>query len=225
MKILDVKDGKMLAGSLNYGNNNIDDGIYIEVNEKDLSKNVVNALSKLGGCGVRYREYYRSNTNGKAHGKYFKKVYDRIKFRLKRIHKIEKLNNSKKYFVFGNELIEKCLNRDIEWKFNCLSNDKYLECNFIAILTNDDYTSLNHELEKDKKFSEYKNFFIGKDKCKIIFKCNIDKNIQIPKNGSNLKPDSVIDILNISNESSYNWTIIQDTETCFYGNGDDKITA
>jgi hypothetical protein len=171
MKILSESNGNLLIGMLTMQEN--ESGIYIEIDEKEVPKKIIDATKKLGGYGVKSGEWFRSNTSGTTLGKYFKLANNRVKFDVKNHDTIEKINNTNS-FEEGITLLKNGLEReDLEFRLKCKQYEN-IECKFMLKIKNDDYITLKHSLENHESFNKMKEYFFGRDVAQINLNIEID---------------------------------------------------
>ena len=171
-------------------------------------------------------DLFRSNTYGLTSGKYFKKIADRVKFRVKNHDELEKLNNVTD-LTEGINILENNLRNDLEFRIGeCVNMKDAIHFDFDLVFNNNDYAVLKHELESHENFKKFKEYFIGRDTTTISFRLEIDKkDIEIvtnlnKKRGEFTKSEIKKFIMSVSILKQY-WYFSIDENRYFYGNKND----
>lgn len=214
MQILNNEKNSMLIGMLSMDTDK--SGFYKEVSEEKLSKKVKNALSKLGGYGVSYEDYFRSNTAGETLHRYFKKIADRIEFEPIQHDILNKITDD----TTMDQGIAILTMLDNELLFNVSKyesirkNVEYVNFEFVHYFKNEDMIALNHE------YIEHSNYFLGRDKACIRLNADLKKSeaekILLDKKKFTL--NDIGDLFCGVNTVSTNWNYSLREDNYFYGN-------
>jgi len=128
-------------------------GFFEEVSFSELPKKVKTAFTdgRLGGCGLAYDRYFRSNTHGESLGKCFVKVADPLRFSLKNDLNAEKLKDLS--LKEGLDMIKSTLDRDVSFFIGVIHQEPNtdLRCSIRVKLIQDDYFAHDHIFKKYKK--------------------------------------------------------------------------